>query len=158
MAVSIREYRPEDDDACRALAVELQDSLRALDPKLRPGEAMVDPYLTQMHERCRRHDGVILLAEHDGAVVGLAMILTRVPFESLDERPGHYALVAELVVREGHRGHGIGRALLAASEAWARKAGATELRIIVMSDNVAARALYLRTGFRPYVETMTKEI
>ena len=52
-----------------------------------------------MHARCRNYAGTILVAEHEKAIAGLVMVLTRVPFE-LDEPPGDYALVAELVVMD----------------------------------------------------------
>lgn len=151
----IRPYQPEDADACRTCIVELQDVEREIDPRLRPGDSMADEYLQQMHMRCRGYAGAILVAEHAESIAGLVMVLTRVPFE-LDEPPGDYALVAELVVRAGHRGLGIGRALLQAAERFARESGATELRIGVLSDNSVARQLYLAEGFAPYVETLAK--
>lgn len=155
---AIRPYRPTDGDACRACVVDMQDAERELDPRLRTGESMADEYLRQMHVRCRDYAGTILVADHANAIAGLVMILTRVPFESLDEPPGDYALVAELVVRTGLRGRGIGRALLRAAERHASKSGATELRIGVLSTNRPARQLYLTEGFAPYVETLTKPL
>ncbi|HKW12705.1 MAG TPA: GNAT family N-acetyltransferase [Gemmatimonadaceae bacterium] len=119
---------------------------------------MADAYLAQMHKYCREYGGAIFLAEDAGEVVGLVMVLSRVPFEQLDEPPGHYALVAELVVREGFRRRGIARALLDVAERHARDAGAPELRIDVLSENTAARQLYLREGFAPYKETLTKSL
>jgi ribosomal protein S18 acetylase RimI-like enzyme len=108
--VIIRQFLKADEAACRACIVELQDAERQLDPRLRPGDAMADEYLQEMHARCRQHAGAILVAEQSGDIVGLAMVLARVPFETLDEPPGHYAVVAELVVRNGFRRQGIGRA------------------------------------------------
>lgn len=157
-APTIREYQHADGDACRACVVELQDAERQLDPRLRTGESMADEYLRHMHARCHDHAGTILVAEHADAVVGLVMVLTRVPFEALDEPPGDCALVAELVVRAGVRGLGIGRALLQAAERHARESGATELRIGVLSNNRAARQLYLAEGFAPYLETLAKPL
>ncbi len=155
---SIRPFRPADSAACCACVVNMQDAERALDPRLRTGEAIAEEYLRQMHARCQDHAGSILVAEHDGAIAGLVMVLTRVPFESLDEPPGDYALVAELVVRESLRGLGIGRALLRAAERQALDSGASELRISVLSDNRPARQLYLVEGFVPYIETLTKSL
>ena len=155
---TIRPYRPADDRACRACVVELQEAERRVDPRLRAGDSMADAYLARMHSRCRDYAGAILVAEYGGPVVGLVMVLTRVPFESLDEPPGDYALVAELVVRAEYRGRGIGRALLHAAEAHARGSGARELRIGVLSGNRAARRLYRAEGFAPYIETLSKPL
>lgn len=57
-----------------------------------------------------------------------------------------------------HRGRGIGRALLAAAEAHARKEGARELRIAVLAENGVAAGLYRDAGFRPYLVTMSKSL
>jgi GNAT superfamily N-acetyltransferase len=80
------------------------------------------------------------------------------PCEALDDPPGDYALVAELVVRDGFRRKGIARALLETAERYARDAGASELRIVVLSRNAPARTLYLREGFTPYKETLAKSL
>ena len=157
-ALTIRPYTQDDAEACRACMVELQDTERELDPRLRTGDEIADAYLQEMHERCRDHAGTILVAEHAGVVVGLVMVLTRVPFESLDLPPGDHALVAELVVRAGYREKGIGRTLLQAGEDLARAAGADELRIAVLSQNRPARQLYLREGFVPYSEVLAKSL
>ena len=156
--LTIRPYEHRDADACRACVVELQNAERQIDSRLRDGDGMADEYLRLMHERCRNYAGTILVAEHSDAIVGLIMVLTHVPFESLDEPPGDYALVAELVVRADCRGRGIGRTLLEAGERHAREAGAIELRIRVLSENEPARQLYLREGFAPYSETLAKPL
>jgi ribosomal protein S18 acetylase RimI-like enzyme len=155
---TIRRYQAADEAACRACVVELQDAEREFDRRLRPGESMADEYLAQMHVHCREHAGAIFVAERLDEIVGLVMVLAHVPFEALDEPPGDYALVAELVVRRGFRRMGIARTLLDAAERYAEDAGALELRIVVLSQNGAARTLYLREGFAPYKETLTKAL
>jgi GNAT superfamily N-acetyltransferase len=74
----------------------------------------------------------------------------------LDDPPGHYALIADLVVLDSHRGRGIGRQLLERAETYAKQAGATELRIGVLTNNRAARRLYLNVGFQPHLEVLAK--
>ena len=157
-ALTIRDFQPGDVNACRACVVELQDSGREIDPRLRTGESMADEYWLQMHARCREQSGTILVAQRGDAVIGFVMLLARVAHEGLDEPPGDYALVAELVVLDGHRGAGIGRALLRAAEHLARESGATELRIGVLSRNLPARGLYLDEGFTPYSEMLSKSL
>lgn len=154
----IREYRAGDEAACRACVVELQDSERQIDPRLRPGEEMADEYWEAMRAQCDAYAGTVLMAEVGGAVAGLVLILTRVPAEALDEPPGEHALVAELVVRTRWRGRGIGAALLTAAEERARAAGASELRISVLSGNAVARRLYRSRGFARYLETLAKPL
>ena len=154
----IRTFEPSDDAACLACVVELQDYERTIDPRSRPGEAMAREYLDDMHARCRASDGVILVADEDSDVAGLVMVLARVPFESLDDPPGSYALVAELVVRAAYRRRGLGARLLHAAERFAVERGASELRIAVLSGNLPAYDLYVRTGFTPYSQTLSKSL
>ena len=156
--MKIRPYATKDEQACRACMVELQDYERQIEPRLRPGEAIADEYMKAIHERCRQYDGHILVADIDGEVAGLAVVFARVPFEELDEPTGDYALVAELVVRDRYRRQGIGGALLQASEQCAREAGATELRIGVLSGNEGARRLYRLKGFAPHLESLVKRL
>lgn len=51
-------------------------------------------------------------------------------------------------VEPGHRGHGIGRALLDAAVGWAWAAGARRVTLWVAEDNLAGRRLYRSAGFR----------
>jgi ribosomal protein S18 acetylase RimI-like enzyme len=154
----IREYRADDVAAVRACVAELQEYERRIDDRLRPGEAMAADYLGQMQDRCRECSGTILVAESDGGVIGFATVLTQVSFEALDDPPGKYALITDLVVREDFRRRGVGAALLAEAERCARAAGATELRIGVLSANESAVRLYRSVGFSPYSETLAKRL
>lgn len=56
--------------------------------------------------------------------------------------------LAELYVRPEHRGHGIGRALLQAAIEHARSKGADYMDLGTSEDDVAARHLYEKLGFR----------
>ena len=156
--MKIRQYAPVDEPSCRACVVERQDAEREIDSRLRSGGEITDEYLLQMHARCRDYAGTILVAEIAGEVVGLALVLARVPFEEFDEPLGEYAIVADLVVRAEYRRQGIGVALLRAAECHARAAGSRELRIGVLSGNHGARNLYLREGFKPYLETLSMRL
>jgi len=56
--------------------------------------------------------------------------------------------IHDLAVLPGHRGQGIGRALLAAAQALAVAEGCCKLTLEVQDDNTPARQLYQRFGFR----------
>lgn len=55
--------------------------------------------------------------------------------------------VADLAVAPGHDGQGIGRALLAHAETWAKRHRCELLTLAVFPGNTRARALYRRNGF-----------
>ena len=73
-------------------------------------------------------------------------------FAELRFRPSLYtgaldAYLEELYVVPEHRGEGLGRALLEAAMEHARARGADRIDLNTSEDDVAARALYERTGF-----------
>jgi GNAT superfamily N-acetyltransferase len=152
----IRAYRADDAASLRDCIAELQDAERAIDGRLRPGRAIASDYLDAMLEACRRYAGQVFVLDVAGTVAGFTTVFAHVPFERLDEPPGDYALVAELLVRHPYRRRGYARALLVCGERYAASQGASDLRIGVLSDNIAARTLYVDFGFRPYLETLSK--
>jgi len=127
--------------------IEEQDALRAFDPYMPPGAAMIDEYFAQAVEACRQCDGSIFLAVANDEIVGFVTILTRIPHETADDGPGTYAAVMDLAVRPSRRGRGIGAALLRRAEDRARAAGAPDLRLHVLTENGGAVDLYRRLGF-----------
>jgi RimJ/RimL family protein N-acetyltransferase len=90
----------------------------------------------------RRHpDAAVLVAELDGELVG-RLSLARDPHPA-----SRHVADLGLMVSSRHRRQGIGRALLAAAEAWARSAGVTKLELHVFPHNEPARALYAACGY-----------
>ena len=90
----------------------------------------------------RRHpDGALMVADDAGTVVG-RLSLVRDPHPS----SAHVADLG-LMVAASHRRRGIGRALLAAAEEWARGAGVSKLELHVFPHNEAAIALYEGFGY-----------
>jgi GNAT superfamily N-acetyltransferase len=64
----------------------------------------------------------------------------------LAEEPAVTELVSMWIAPAG-RGRGVGDALMAAVEAWARGTGASVLKLAVADGNKPAHKLYLRNGF-----------
>ena len=58
--------------------------------------------------------------------------------------------VHDMTVLSDHRGQGIGKALLGAVEAEARRRGACKITLEVLSGNERAKALYVAHGYRDY--------
>ncbi|MEZ4333096.1 MAG: GNAT family N-acetyltransferase [Myxococcota bacterium] len=155
----IRPYDPDRDaEALRRCTVALQEDLRALEPDLPAGEAMADAYRATLFDRIARFGGEIRMAEQGGRVVGFAAVLFAVGPEEPDRIQSPAAWVTDLVVVPGHRGRGLGKALLGEVEAAARRAGARTLNIGVLSRNADAARLYRAAGFRDYHVEMTKRL
>jgi GNAT superfamily N-acetyltransferase len=60
---------------------------------------------------------------------------------------GPCALIEELVVDEGVRGQGVGRALIQAAIDWAKAQRCSEVEVSTEADNLKAQAFYRRLGF-----------
>lgn len=88
--------------------------------------------------------GAVFVAERRGAVVG--MVTAQLVVSTAEG--ARSALVEDMVVDEGERGAGAGRALLEAIEAWSTRAGATRLQLLADRENAPALRFYERNGWR----------
>jgi RimJ/RimL family protein N-acetyltransferase len=90
----------------------------------------------------RHPDAALIVAElESGELVG-RLSLMRDPHPS----SAHVADLG-LMVAAGHRRRGIGTALMAAAEEWARGAGVTKLELHVFPYNHAAIGMYEKLGY-----------
>ena len=88
----------------------------------------------------------ILVAEAGGVVVGFIEVGLRSHAEACDpRRPVGY--VEAWQVADAHQGRGVGRALMAAAEAWCRAQGAVELASDTWLDHADAHRAHLALGF-----------
>jgi GNAT superfamily N-acetyltransferase len=58
-----------------------------------------------------------------------------------------FALIGGLVVKDGHRGKGVGQRLCDAAEEWAGQQGVSVMRVTSRSTRVDAHRFYLRDGY-----------
>ena len=82
--------------------------------------------------------------ERNGAVIGA--VITSLRPEMLSEAPS--AHLEAIAVAEGTEGKGLGRALIATTEAAAKAAGARSMTLHVFGTNARARRLYEHVGYR----------
>ena len=94
------------------------------------------------------------MAELGAAPAGVAYAETATDYFT-GERHGHLAI---LIVAEGGEGRGVGRALLAAVEAWAAARGYRYVTLNVFAANARARSVYERAGYVPDTVRYAKEL
>lgn len=95
-------------------------------------------------DRLAADRAAVLLAQR-GVVVGLATVHVL----SVVNRPHDVAWLTALVVEEGARGAGVGRALVGVVEAFARGVGCERLSVTTHEERAGARAFYERVGLAP---------
>jgi GNAT superfamily N-acetyltransferase len=101
----------------------------------------------------RSPDAVVFVATAGDEPVGFIHLC-----EEEDYYGGPCGHIGDVVVAPAARGKGVGTALIAAGERWARERGYRLLTLNVFLDNEGARALYEELGFRPETVRQVKEL
>jgi len=153
-SVTIRPARPRDREWILALAPRLHDfgppPWRSRDVMDRAVTASIDEGLT-----VPASDQTVLVAEdarHEP--LGFVHLHGATDFHT-GERHGH---VSDIVVAPAAEGRGVGAALMAAAEDWARAHGFRLLSLHVFGENARARELYERLGYRLDIVKMIKTL
>lgn len=134
-SITIRPYRPEDLESCRALWVELTEWHRHIYQS--PGIGGPEPGRHFDEHLNRIGPEHIWVADAGGRVVGLAGLI-----------PGEEEAELEpLVVSEPYRGLGIGRQLATAVIAAARARGVHQLKVRPVARNESAIRFFHELGF-----------
>lgn len=151
--MKVRRAEPQDVPALVALFDELdrmQREWRVFTP--RPG--FHEEMAARFREAIEHEESVLLAAEDDGEVVGMAFAEIRAPSRASDERAIE---LSSVVVRMGHRGQGVGRALV---QEVARFAGEHDVRWIevrTFAPNQSAMSFWQVLGFSPRLVQLTAE-
>jgi GNAT superfamily N-acetyltransferase len=142
--VRVREARSDDRDFVLGLAPEL---LAFGPPAWRDARQMTPVDIRVIGEAVdgRSPGSHVLVAEDErGRPLGFIHVT-----EEQDYYAGACGHIGDVVVAREARGRGVGTALLAAAEQWARARGYRLLTLNVFIDNAAARSVYERAGYTP---------
>jgi GNAT superfamily N-acetyltransferase len=150
--VKVRQATPEDVPALVALFQELdrmQSDWRVFTP--RPG--FYDEVGAKYQEAMQTENAVVLVAEDEGEIVGMAYGEVRIPSRFSDERALE---LSGVVVRTGYRGRGVGRALVQEAARFAGEMGVEWVELKTFAPNQGAMAFWEGLGFTPRVVQMTQ--
>ncbi len=129
----------------------------AIEPNRRLDTPVAAEHLERLRSYLKEHDGRMFVAEDaDGALLGWAVVgeFKGEAFIVSEERD--YAYIFELFVIETTRGQGVGRALIAACEEWARAADFKTIQIGVLAGNTRAAKIYREAGYSDYALELRK--
>jgi ribosomal protein S18 acetylase RimI-like enzyme len=150
--VKVRQATPDDVPSLVALFQELdrmQSDWRVFTP--RPG--FYDEVGDKYRESIEKENAVVLVAEDDGEVVGMAYGEVRVPSRFSDERALE---LSGVVVRSGFRGRGVGRELVHEAARFAQERDIEWVELKTFAPNQGAMEFWETLGFTPRVVQLTQ--
>lgn len=150
--MKVRQATPDDVPALVALFQELdrmQSDWRVFTP--RPG--FYDEVGDKYRESIEKENAVVLVAEDDGEVVGMAYGEVRVPSRFSDERALE---LSGVVVRSGFRGRGVGRELVHEAARFAQERDVEWVELKTFAPNQGAMEFWETLGFTPRVVQLTQ--
>lgn len=156
MSAIIRRMVESDREAVLRLLRELNDHEAGLSHDRATGPETAAACLADDAEKARATDGAQFVADIEGRVVGyLALQLGRAgPY--VHEHWRDHVHIENIVVASSHRKAGIGQALLAEAERFARVSGRNVVLLGVLPRNDIALAAYRRAGFAELSIEMVK--
>jgi GNAT superfamily N-acetyltransferase len=154
----VRAYEPHDREAAIGLMDQLNRHEDAIAGDRATSWEAAEACLDREIEMEREGDGVLLVVEAGGEVVGLGSLRIDQPTPYLRADVARVCWVSNLVVDARWRGQGVGRLLIAAGEDWARRQGAGRMSIGAIIGNDGALAAYEALGFTRAVIELKKDL
>ncbi len=153
--IFIRPARSSDLPAVIALWRELQDINASFDPRLKLSEGAADWFIGYLGEQLDNPQVAVLVAEYEKTVVGYT-------FGQIMRRPtlasGDCGYVADVCVRDGWRGRGIGRQLYERLRAWFLAHGLAAIEVQVVRANPASQAFWRKMGYTEFLRTLRADL
>jgi GNAT superfamily N-acetyltransferase len=100
----------------------------------------------------------VLVASLDGRIVGLVEVYLRRDDPNPMQVAYTYAHLQSLMVLESFRQRGLGTALVARAEAWARERGAAEMRLDIWEFPGAPLDFYQSIGYRTLKRQLVRKL
>jgi ribosomal protein S18 acetylase RimI-like enzyme len=129
----------------------LQDPWRVFVPRPGLAEEMKEHY----HAALADPDAVLLVAEDDGQVIGMAVGRVHVPSSFSTDRAVE---LSSAYVRPSHRKRGVARALTAEVARFARSRGVDRITLKTFAQNQEAVDAWVRIGFEPRALQLTAPV
>jgi GNAT superfamily N-acetyltransferase len=160
--IEVRLFETEDAEAVAEAIVDSSIHHTALEPEryrvLDPGRIAAEYRAGRQHPGGQAADQVAtFVADLDGRVVGVLDIHVARPAGA--HQPRTYGYIPEVAVAADARRRGVGAALMAAAEEWARSRGCAYTVLDYNARNVDAGRFYRdRMGYRSAGEIVIKEL
>jgi len=121
-----------------------------------PGDEPEEGYAWFLGTQLREPDVAVFVAEHDGAVLGY--VYAGIEPQSWKELREEAGFIHDIVVEQPARRAGVANALMEAALHWLRSRGVPRVVLWTATQNLGARHLFERLGFRQTMVEMTCEL
>jgi GNAT superfamily N-acetyltransferase len=154
----IRRAEPRDAASLGELGIALMRTHYAFDDRrfLEPTHADAAGYAGFLVSQLGDDESIVLVAEQRGEIVGYVYAAVE-PLSWKDLRD-ECGFIHDLLVTDAARGQGGGEGLLNAAIQWLQERGMPRVVLGTAAQNVGARRLFERRGFRPTMVEMTLEL
>jgi GNAT superfamily N-acetyltransferase len=120
-----------------------------------PGAAPEGGYAWFLKTQFQRKDAAVLVAEHEGTVVGYVYAaIEPLSWKELRDEAG---FIHDVMVDESCRRAGVAQALMEAAFDWLRDRGMPRVILWTAEGNLQAQRLFGKLGFRRTMVEMTRE-
>lgn len=154
----IREYKGQDEKDLLQLIVYLQDYMKSKEPEiLDSGENIGEEFLRNLVSETKGSMGKIYVAEEENEVVGFVSGRVEQSTDEIELIEKKVFYISNLVVLPKFQKHGIGKALLAKVEDYAKSLNLKLIQINVLVKNEIAYKTYKNAGFRDYEMVLLKK-
>ena len=113
-------------------------------------------YAWFLASQLKKNDALVLVAEREERIVGY--LYAGVEPRNWKELREEAGFVHDILVDDAARGRGAGEALMTAAFDWMREQRVPRVVLWTAADNIRARQLFERLGFRATMTEMTKEL
>ena len=141
---------PDDEPAILSFIQGLQDYELGFENNRRRDPAFVADHWRDAQHRCAEKHGTMLIAQDADKAAGWAFAYDQNAELFIVEPERRHGFLAEIFVMPEARGKGLGRALIAGCEDWARERCHKLLTIGVLTRNAHAIRAYEGAGYAPY--------
>jgi ribosomal protein S18 acetylase RimI-like enzyme len=152
--ITLRAATPSDQEFLGRLGGALMRQHHASDPeRFIQVEHPEDGYGRFLVSQLSNPDSLVLVAEHEGRVVGY--VFADIESTNWMELRGPCGVIQDIYVDEPARGLGAGRRLMRTAIEWIHSKGRSQVVLLTKTGNEHARNLFTRLGFRPTMTEMT---